>query len=69
MSTRPNIGSGWATTILELATKINALTSNEAGIRFAPLRGWDQVPHRMCDNERARRAFNFCGNDLIGRGP
>jgi len=63
-----NIGSGRATTILELVTKINALTGNEAGIRFAPHRGWDQVPHRMCDNERARRAFNFAVTTSLDEG-
>ncbi len=54
-----NLGSGKATTVLELATKINALTGNPAAIRFAPRRDWDHVPHRVCDNSHAGDVFGF----------
>jgi UDP-glucose 4-epimerase len=54
-----NLGSGKATTVLELATKINALTGNPAAIRFAPRRDWDHVPHRLCDNSHAGAVFGF----------
>ena len=54
-----NIGSGRATSILDLASKINALTGNRAPLRFAPRRSWDHVPHRVSDISRAQRAFGM----------
>jgi nucleoside-diphosphate-sugar epimerase len=63
-----NIGSGRAATILDLATKINSLTGNAAGICFAPRRGWDHIPHRLCDNTHARRSFNFSAKVGLDEG-
>lgn len=54
-----NIGSGQSTRIVDLATRINTLTGNPAGIRFVPRRSWDHVPHRNCDNTLARQMFGF----------
>lgn len=63
-----NIGSGCATTILDLATQINELTGNPAGIRYMPRRDWDTVVHRDCDNTRAREAFGFAPNVPLQEG-
>ena len=63
-----NIGSGRATTILELATAINAMTGNGGGIEFVPRRAWDQVPHRVCDNALARKAFDFDSSVPLDEG-
>ena len=38
-----NIGSGSPTRIIDLASRINALTGNPSPIRFAPRRSWDHV--------------------------
>jgi len=70
--TRPgdifNIGSGRATTILDLATRINDLTANRAGIRYVPRRDWDHVAHRNCDNAHAREVFGFAATVPLQEG-
>jgi UDP-glucose 4-epimerase len=63
-----NIGSGHATRIGDLAAKINALTGNRAPVRFVPRREWDHVPHRACDNARARQVFGFAPRVTLDEG-
>jgi UDP-glucose 4-epimerase len=63
-----NIGSGEPTRIFDLATHINRLTGNCAGIRFAPRRSWDHIPHRNCDNTRARQLFGFVPSTTLEQG-
>lgn len=63
-----NIGSGQPTRIVDLATRINALTGNPAGIRFAPRRTWDHVAHRNCDNTLARQMFGFAPSVSLDEG-
>jgi len=63
-----NIGSGQPTRIIDLATRINALTGNPAKIRFAPRRSWDHVPHRTCDNTLARQLFGFAPAVSVDEG-
>lgn len=63
-----NIGSATPTRIVDLAKRINALAANPADIRFAPRRSWDHVPHRRCDNSRARRLFGFNPSVPLERG-
>jgi UDP-glucose 4-epimerase len=47
-----NVGSGRETPIHVLATKINALTGNKAGIIFKPARSWDTINRRVADISR-----------------
>jgi len=63
-----NIGSGRPTRIIDLANRINALTASKTAIRFAPRRSWDHVPHRVCDNQRARRLFGFAPDTPLDAG-
>jgi UDP-glucose 4-epimerase len=63
-----NIGSGQPTRIVDLATRINALTGNPASICFAPRRSWDHVPHRNCDNTLARQMFGFAPSVSLDEG-
>lgn len=56
-----NIGTGQETTVLELATAINRITGNKAGIESIPTRNWDVVRRRHAVGERAR--------DLLGYQP
>jgi UDP-glucose 4-epimerase len=63
-----NIGSAQPTRIIDLATRINELTGNSAGIRFSQRRSWDHVPHRTCDNTRARQLFGFAPSVTLERG-
>jgi nucleoside-diphosphate-sugar epimerase len=48
-----NIGSGRETTILTVATRINQIVGNPAGIEFVEERKWDTVPRRLASIERA----------------
>jgi nucleoside-diphosphate-sugar epimerase len=63
-----NIGSGQPTRIIDLATRINELAGNSSNIRFAPRRSWDHVPHRNCDNTRARQLFGFAPSTTLDQG-
>jgi nucleoside-diphosphate-sugar epimerase len=54
-----NIASGKETPILELATMINELTGNTAGIQYLPKRPWDNSGKRFGSTERAARELDF----------
>jgi len=47
-----NVGSGNEITIVELATIINTLTGNKAGIVFRPARSWDSIKNRRADTSK-----------------
>jgi nucleoside-diphosphate-sugar epimerase len=54
-----NIASGRQTRIIDLATYINAITENRAGIELKPRRGWDHTLTRCGDSSKAKAAFGF----------
>lgn len=54
-----NLATGVETSILELATRINELTGNPAGITFLPARPWDRSGTRYGSPEKARRELGF----------
>jgi len=54
-----NIASGKETPILELATRINELTGNTAGIHYLPKRPWDNSGKRFGSTEKAKRDLDF----------
>ena len=54
-----NIASGTETSILELATMINDLTANEAGIDLKPARDWDHSGKRFGDPTKAEKELGL----------
>jgi UDP-glucose 4-epimerase len=61
--TRPgeifNLASGVDTTVMELATSINALMGNTAGVVMQRRRDWDRVQKRRGDIEKARNMLGY----------
>ena len=54
-----NIASGRETSILDLASKINALTGSDAPLTFLPRRPWDNSGKRFGSVEKAHRELDF----------
>jgi UDP-glucose 4-epimerase len=54
-----NLGTGRETTVLDLATRINRITGNQAGIAHVPTRSWDKVQRRSADVSKAKRLLGF----------
>jgi nucleoside-diphosphate-sugar epimerase len=54
-----NLGSGEEHRVIDLANNVNALTGNEAGIRYIERRDWD-VKHRLLSSvEKANRLLGY----------
>lgn len=54
-----NLASGRETKIIDLATWINELTKNEAGIVFKERRNWDKKNRLVASIEKARRILRY----------
>ena len=54
-----NLASGRETTIKELADKINAITGNEAGIKWAEVRKWDTKKRLRASVDKARNLIGY----------
>jgi nucleoside-diphosphate-sugar epimerase len=54
-----NIASGTETSILDLATTINELAGNEAGIDLKPAREWDRSGKRFGSTTKAEKELGF----------
>lgn len=54
-----NLGSGVETTILELATRINAAAESHTPIARMPARDWDRSGQRFAATEKARAKLGF----------
>ena len=54
-----NIASGVEMSILEIAQRINQLTSNPAGVLLKGRRKWDRVFHRRASINRARQFLGY----------
>ena len=54
-----NIASGVETRILDMATRVNELTDNKAGIVTAPKRVWDTKTRLLASVERARDMLGY----------
>jgi UDP-glucose 4-epimerase len=63
-----NLASGRDSRIIDLATKINSLTGNKAGIVHNPRRGWDRVRNRRGDATKATAAFGFRAKTTLDEG-
>ena len=54
-----NIASGVETSIRELATRINALAGNSAGVQLLPRRAWDNSGKRFGSTVKAERELGW----------
>jgi nucleoside-diphosphate-sugar epimerase len=63
-----NLASGVETSIFELATEINRLTGNSAGIQFLPARPWDRSGKRFGNTEKAKRDIGFEASVPLSKG-
>ncbi|MFM9889656.1 MAG: NAD-dependent epimerase/dehydratase family protein [Rickettsiales bacterium] len=63
-----NLATGRETTILDLATKINALTGNTTPPDIKPARDWDRSGKRFAATEKAKRELAFTAEITIDTG-
>jgi UDP-glucose 4-epimerase len=63
-----NIGTGRATSILELAEAILALTHSGSLLRYKAPRAWDCVVHRQADVGRAKSELGFRASTSLNDG-
>jgi nucleoside-diphosphate-sugar epimerase len=63
-----NLASGKETTILDLASRINALTGNQTPIELKPARDWDRSGQRYGDPSKARAALGFTATVGLDEG-
>ncbi|MCC7381517.1 MAG: NAD-dependent epimerase/dehydratase family protein [Deltaproteobacteria bacterium] len=63
-----NLASGVETSILDLATTINALAQNPTPIEYLPPRPWDRSGHRFGSTEKSRQKLGFEARTTIHQG-
>ncbi|MGD2253161.1 MAG: NAD-dependent epimerase/dehydratase family protein [Anaerolineales bacterium] len=63
-----NLASGVETSILNLATMINQMTGNQAGIEWKPQRDWDRSGRRFGDPTKAKKDLGFAARTGIREG-
>lgn len=54
-----NLASGIGTKIVDMATMINDITGNHAGLQFQPPRSWDSVSTRIGQINKATRIIGY----------
>lgn len=54
-----NLGSGQDQKVIDMANKVNELTGNEAGIKFAPRRNWDAKTKLLSSIEKAEAILDY----------
>ena len=64
----PGIASGVETSIRELATHINALTGNRAGIEWLPRRPWDTSGKRFGSTVKSERELGWRASTPLAAG-
>ena len=63
-----NLATGKEVSILELATHINELTDNSAGIEFLPKRDWDTSIRRVGSTVKSKKELGFVAKTEIEEG-
>jgi nucleoside-diphosphate-sugar epimerase len=63
-----NLASGSEVSILELATQVNRLTGNEAGIQSLSPRSWDRSVHRVGSTEKSEAKLGFRARTSLEAG-
>lgn len=54
-----NLASGTETSVKDLATMINEITGNKAGVVFGPKRDWDKSNRRLASIEKAKKLVGY----------
>ena len=54
-----NLASGTETSVNKLATLVNEITGNSAGIRYTKKRDWDKSSRRLASIEKARKLVGY----------
>jgi len=54
-----NLGSGKEHRVIDMANMVNALTGNEAGIKYVERRNWDVKTRLLSSIEKARRLLDY----------
>ncbi len=54
-----NLASETETRVIDLAEQINAITGNDAGVTYKPVRDWDKITRRRASIEKARRLLDY----------
>ncbi len=63
-----NLASAAETRIVDLATMINTITNNPAGIAFAPRRNWDTKSRLLASVDRAKELLGYEPNTPFEKG-
>lgn len=63
-----NLATGKETTILQLATLINAFTGNKTPVDLKPARDWDRSGKRFASTEKAKEELGFTAQVEIREG-
>ena len=54
-----NLGSGKEHRVIDLANMVNALTGNEAGIKYTGRRDWDVKTRLLSSIEKAKKLLDY----------
>lgn len=54
-----NLGNGIETSVIDMATSINKITGNSAGVEFHERRNWDHVTKRLSNIQKAREILKY----------
>jgi UDP-glucose 4-epimerase len=63
-----NVASGHETSIVDLATAINEIAGNDAGIEYLPRRSWDHAHRRLGQIAKAQDVFGFAPQVQLDEG-
>jgi UDP-glucose 4-epimerase len=63
-----NIASGVETSIRDLATRINVLAGNAAGVQLLPRRSWDNSGKRFGSTAKSERELGWCATTPLDEG-
>ncbi|MBM3462173.1 MAG: NAD-dependent epimerase/dehydratase family protein [Armatimonadetes bacterium] len=63
-----NLGTSVQTEVIDLASRINALTGNAAGVEYKPKRDWDKSDKKAADFGKAHKMLGFEPKTQIPEG-
>ena len=63
-----NLASETETKVIDIASMINEITGNSAGVQFISRRDWDQITRRRASIEKASRVLGYAPKVKIEEG-